>query len=71
MTSPRCGETEGGNSCWSRSFRRKRPVAGTTCFARMRFVKSVKSILLHCFPLSGRAVHLGTWLPKATGWLFI
>ncbi|CAI9566487.1 unnamed protein product [Staurois parvus] len=30
MTSPRSGETEGGNSCWSRSFRRKRPDAGTS-----------------------------------------
>ncbi|CAI9539688.1 unnamed protein product, partial [Staurois parvus] len=60
----------GGNSCWSRSFRRKRPLERLDKLAK-RVVPALTGILLHCFPLSGRAVHLGTWLPKATGWLFI
>ncbi|CAI9579468.1 unnamed protein product, partial [Staurois parvus] len=38
---------------------------------RIHVVPALTGILLHYFPLSGRTVHLGTWLLKATGWLFI
>ncbi|CAI9575012.1 unnamed protein product, partial [Staurois parvus] len=44
---------------------------GRTLGRRVNVVPALTGILLHCFPLSGRAVHLGTWLSKATGWLFI